>query len=267
MASLEAACQERLKSKESVILGHSLKKVSQKCVQLFQEVQSGADKAAKSATCSSALCDLGLYKNEIEKAEQVALSCKDQIEDYVHLEAEVSSMVESTQREIEKLNEELSLAKKVRQHKEQYEALAKIVNQHPSKSNTINEQDKVKAEISKLEDEKNDLDKQINTREKQFTLLMSTIDDLTRTLKDDPFEKDTSTSARKEDGGGKERNQEDNEDENDDEEDDSDKIISPREKRVRREMEEGEEEDEEVEVEDRFKRSKSASSIASASSS
>lgn len=236
MAMEEGVLTDRLKSKETVMLTHSIKITSQKCAQFLQDVLS--DKSSKTTSHLSASLQLSRYGIEIEKAEQVAESCKKQMDDYVNLEEKVSSLVESTQKEIETLNEELRLAKKVRQHKEQYETLAKIVNQRPSKKITIKEQDKVKEAIQKLEEDKDTLDMQINIREKQFTLLMSTIDDLTRTLGDDPFQNETTDddvqqNKGKENGGN----------------------TSPKAKRVREDMEEGEEEDEEDEP---LKKAKSA---------
>ena len=123
-------------------------------------------------------------------AELVAETCQQQLEDYRVLEAQVTSQVESTEADIEKLTEELRVAKKVRQYKEQYEALAKLVNRHPSKPTTTREQADLQVELQKLGEEKSRLDEQIDIRKKQFALLMHTIDDLTRTLGEDPLEDD-----------------------------------------------------------------------------
>ena len=112
------------------------------------------------------------------------------------LEAQVTSQVESTEADIKKLTEELRVAKKVRQYKEQYEALAKLVNRHSSKPTTTKEQADLQVELQKLGEEKSRLDEQIDVRRKQFALLMQTIDDLTRTLGEDPLDDDAEGQRR-----------------------------------------------------------------------
>jgi THO complex subunit 7 len=170
----QTAAYDRLRSKETVILNHSVKKCAAKVSQLQALVRAGEDKATCAQAAEVASRELGLYSLEVDMAELVAETCQQQLEDYRVLEAQVTSQVESTEADIEKLTEELRVAKKVRQYKEQYEALAKLVNRHPSKPTTTREQ----------------ADLQIDIRKKQFALLMHTIDDLTRTLGEDPLEDD-----------------------------------------------------------------------------
>ena len=64
------------------------------------------------------------------------------------------------------------------------------MNRHPSKPTTTREQADLQVELQKLGEEKSRLDEQIDIRKKQFALLMHTIDDLTRTLGEDPLEDD-----------------------------------------------------------------------------
>lgn len=182
------ALADRLKSRETVYLGHSVKRASQKAVAALQLAQGEkADKAAKITASNAAIRDLGLYGLEIDKAELVASSCKQQLVDYEVLEKQVCAMVESTQADIETLTADLRVAKKERSHKEQYEALAKLVNKHSSKPKSRAEQAKIELELQKLGGEKEKLEEQIKIRGKQFAVLMATIDDLTRTLVEDPL--------------------------------------------------------------------------------
>jgi len=69
--------------------------------------------------------------------------------------------VEQTQAEIETLTAELRTAKIVRQHKEQYEALAKLVNAHSSKPKTQAEQTALQEELGKLKSEKEALEERV----------------------------------------------------------------------------------------------------------
>lgn len=104
-----------------------------------------------------------LYELEIAKAEQSGESCAEQLKDYAVLDAQVNKKVESTQAEIETLTAELHTAKIARQHKEQYEALAKLVNAHSSKPKTKAEQAALEEELSKLKQEKASLDERVRS--------------------------------------------------------------------------------------------------------
>ena len=103
-----------------------------------------------------------LYELEIVKAEQSGESCAEQLKDYSILADEFHKKVESTQAEIETLTAELHTAKIARQHKEQYEALAKLVNVHSSKPKTKAEQAALEEELSKLKQEKEALDERVH---------------------------------------------------------------------------------------------------------
>jgi len=145
---------DRLRSKESVFFNHSVKKASSKVVAALQ--------APTPASCASGSGELDLYSLEIDKAELVATSCAQQLEDYRSLEAKVKGVIESTRSEIATLSGELRVAKKVRQHKEQYEALAKKVNAHAPKPTTMAEQRELEEELRKLGYDKARLDEQVS---------------------------------------------------------------------------------------------------------
>jgi hypothetical protein len=98
----------------------------------------------------------------MSKAELSKASCVRQLDDYASLAAQVNSRIEQTQAEIETLTSELQTAKVVRQHKEQYEALAILVNKLPSKSKTRTEQAAVGEELEKLKMEKKGLDDRVS---------------------------------------------------------------------------------------------------------
>jgi hypothetical protein len=139
----------------SVFLNHSIKKVTAKVLVALQD--------PKASLCAAAQDELDVYLVEVGKAELVASSCAAQLSDYRALERKVKALVESTSSEIYALSVELRLAKKVRAHKEEYEALAKLVNEHASKPKSLAEQEELQEELRKLEEEKARLDEQVPT--------------------------------------------------------------------------------------------------------
>jgi THO complex subunit 7 len=213
---MEQVAADRLRSKETVILNHSVKKCAAKVCHLQNLLRTEQSQADCSSAAEAACRELELYSLEVDMAQLTAQTCQQQLEDYQVLESRVKFQVESTEADIDKLTEELRVAKKVRQYKEQYEALAKIVNRHPSKPATTREQAEMQLEIKKLEEEKLRLDEQMSVRRKQFALLMRTIDDLSMTLREDAALDD---DAEGESMKGRSR-EEDNEDEDEDEDED-----------------------------------------------
>ena len=223
---MEIAIADRLKSKESVFLNHSVKKA---CVKVVGALKASGDKdkAATKAAAKAAVRELDLYTLEIDKAELVARSCAQQLADYAGLEAQVKALVESTTGDITRLSADLKEAKKARMHKEQYEALAKLVNRHASKPTTRAEQAALEEELEKLKGEAGRLEEQVTVRSKQFALLMATISDLTATLEEDPFNEQDPAAERGEDGAAPRRGRGE-EDEDGEMEDEDDAAASKR---------------------------------------
>eukprot|EP00617_Octactis_speculum_P027742 CAMPEP_0185770568 /NCGR_PEP_ID=MMETSP1174-20130828/59848_1 /TAXON_ID=35687 /ORGANISM="Dictyocha speculum, Strain CCMP1381" /LENGTH=286 /DNA_ID=CAMNT_0028456057 /DNA_START=19 /DNA_END=877 /DNA_ORIENTATION=- len=178
------AFRERLKSKETVFLGFSIKKCAHKFATFVSALQGGSKTACTDAR-EAAAKELQLYSLEVGKADLVAQTCIQQINDYESLEREVKDIITSTESSIETLTQELTVAKVVRQHKEQYEALSKVVNKHSSKAESLAAQAEVEAKLQQLNKEQVQLASQIKLRNLQFALLMQTIEDLKQTLNED----------------------------------------------------------------------------------
>jgi len=86
------------------------------------------------------------------------------------------------------LTADLRVAKKERQHKEEYEALATLVDSHASKPDSRAAAAKVETDMTALAVEQVRLDRVMETRKKQFSLLLAAEHDLELVLDEDPFE-------------------------------------------------------------------------------
>jgi hypothetical protein len=95
----------------------------------------------------------------------------------------------------------LRVAKKERQHKEEYEALATVVDSHASKPESRAAAARVEADMAALAVEKVRLDRVMEMRKKQFSLLLAAEHDLELVLDEDPFEarpEEAQAAARRE---------------------------------------------------------------------
>ena len=94
------AAFDRLRSKETVILNHSIKKCAAKVSGLHALIRGGAQAKPCAEAAEAASRELGQYTLEVDMAELVAETCQQQLEDYRVLEAQVTSQVESTEPDI-----------------------------------------------------------------------------------------------------------------------------------------------------------------------
>ena len=86
----------------------------------------------------------------------------------------------ATQANIETLQESLQRERRVRERKEEYESLAKIINSVKPKAQSRAEIEVLKAEVAALEDKANAVEREYERKGAQFELLLQTIDDLQR---------------------------------------------------------------------------------------
>lgn len=70
----------------------------------------------------------------------------------------------------------------VRQHKEEYEAIARLINELPSRQESENALAKLNGEISTLEQDEARLQGKTDLRTKQFHLLLHTVQDLQQVI-------------------------------------------------------------------------------------
>lgn len=93
--------------------------------------------------------------------------------------------IETTQRRIESLKRELEQAKRIRKHKEECEAVARVVRRFPPRSETQQLLAVANSEAEELRQRLADIEAQVDLRGKQFRVLVQAIKDLQRTLDED----------------------------------------------------------------------------------
>lgn len=77
--------------------------------------------------------DLAQYEFSMVKSETVAARCAIEVQQYAALQAEIDATREATAAELQRLKQQLQDEVLHRQHKQQYEAIAAEINQHPSR--------------------------------------------------------------------------------------------------------------------------------------
>ncbi|XP_047146603.1 THO complex subunit 7 homolog isoform X1 [Hydra vulgaris] len=104
---------------------------------------------------------------------------------YESLYEHVEKQIEEAKDEIKFCKEELKRAKVIRKNKQEYDALAKIIEKHPDRKQIGCENAKLEEDIYKLKESKSLLIEKLEMRQKQFLVLIYSIQLLQEVLQED----------------------------------------------------------------------------------
>ncbi|XP_050534639.1 THO complex subunit 7 homolog [Daktulosphaira vitifoliae] len=128
------------------------------------------------------LVHLNLCEHAMKKSQAVSRMNAEEINIYDNMSNEIDHNIENTKYEIQLAKEELRKAKTIRRNRMEYDVLAKLIIQHPPRTETAKRLDDLKDELQALKMTKNELNQKLDKRKKQLHVLMSTLNDLTDIL-------------------------------------------------------------------------------------
>ena len=115
----------------------------------------------------------------------------------------IEADIVNAEKEIEELRAELAREKQLRQHKEEYEALAKVINKYAPLARSTSEIEQLQVESAEVDAEAARIGDTVRTRKRQFALLMQTIFDLQHMLEEDTQAEDELPSSASSGGSRK----------------------------------------------------------------
>ena len=116
-------------------------------------------------------------------------------QNYHRLSSEIERRREEAEREIVMYQDQLVDAREVRRNRQEYDALAKIINKYPNRKETTKEIEALEHSLLDLSQNKERLSLKIEERRKEFCLLVHSVNELQALLQDDELDvKDTSSS-------------------------------------------------------------------------
>jgi len=116
---------------------------------------------------------------------------------YETVHKEVEEGIVRAKTEIEETKEELAQAKLVRKNRMEYDALAKIIQSHPDRESSSQRLASVQEELAQLTQRETQLQENLETRKKQFHVLVSAIHQMQDLLAEDEEEGPKSGSRSK----------------------------------------------------------------------
>ncbi|ELR17627.1 Tho complex subunit 7 protein [Acanthamoeba castellanii str. Neff] len=127
--------------------------------------------------------EFDLFDISLDKLRATADANGRELQQYHSLHLQREGQIARAKEELVRLKTELEHEKRRRNHKEEYEAIAKIINQYPSRADTQRQLQALEDDLASLADAKQQIEDATQKRRKQFALLFDCIDDLQRALR------------------------------------------------------------------------------------
>ncbi|XP_062579333.1 THO complex subunit 7 homolog [Saccostrea cucullata] len=106
-------------------------------------------------------------------------------ENYNQLNQQIEAKIEEAREKISECKNELSQAKRIRKNRQEYDALARVIQQHPDRQDTMKQLQGLDKDVSSLEEQKKSLEQKLDLRRKQFHVLIAAIHELENILDED----------------------------------------------------------------------------------
>lgn len=119
------------------------------------------------------------------KSQQVIKMYQKEVKIYEDLYLGIEKGISDAQEKIIKNKMELQKAKRIRKNKQEYDALAKLIDKRPDRKETLSKLQQLKLEIASLQKTKEDLDQKLEKRRKQFQVLLTSAYELQQVLDED----------------------------------------------------------------------------------
>ncbi|XP_078518486.1 THO complex subunit 7 isoform X1 [Lissotriton helveticus] len=108
-----------------------------------------------------------------------------EMENYETIYTDIESSIAAAHEKIAECKKQILQAKRIRKNRQEYDALAKVIQNHPDRHETLKQLDALEKELQHLSHIKDSVEDKLELRRKQFHVLLSTIHELQQTLESD----------------------------------------------------------------------------------
>ncbi|XP_055920129.1 THO complex subunit 7 homolog [Eupeodes corollae] len=109
------------------------------------------------------------------KSEHTLKMINEELKNYESLSNNIESGIEIAKEDIETCKLNLMYARKVRKNREEYDSLARVINNEPDRANSEKELEALRGELASLQNKSKKLDRKLVTRQNKFKVLMQSI--------------------------------------------------------------------------------------------
>ncbi|RLN40427.1 THO complex subunit 7B-like [Panicum miliaceum] len=183
----DAIIKHRLLTRTTTTRGEPpLKKLQKKFMSFATEIEKDADNISDCERLYKAfLQEINTFELPLLKSKAVVDANIREKESFNELQVEIERQILQAQTDIEDLKKQLEQSKIERQHKEECEAIRKLVSLQPPRSETEKLIADLEKEIADLEAENVACVRTLELRKKQFALLLHVVDELQISIEDE----------------------------------------------------------------------------------
>ncbi|XP_053207806.1 THO complex subunit 7 homolog isoform X2 [Panonychus citri] len=124
-------------------------------------------------------------EHSMAKSQQILFMNHLEMKNYQDLYNKIEKGITDSQKKIADLKVELQQAKIIRKNKQEYDVLAQIIMDNPDRRDTLGRLNQLEEEINKLQLIKENLNKRLEQRGKQFQVLLTSAHELQKMLSDE----------------------------------------------------------------------------------
>lgn len=163
-----------------------LKKLQKKFTSFALEIEKDADNYSECERLAKTFVqELMTFEIPLLKSKAVIDANLREKEYFNELNGEINRQIVQAQADIEDLKKQLEESKIERQHKEECEAIRKLIAMQPPRSETQKTLTKLENEIAMLETENTAASRTLELRKKQFALLLHVVDELQNSIEEE----------------------------------------------------------------------------------
>ncbi|KAL5568259.1 hypothetical protein UlMin_024834 [Ulmus minor] len=183
----DAIIKHRLLTRTTTTRGEPpSKKLQKKFTSFFVEIDKDDDNFNDCERLSRAfLQELSTFEIPLLKSKAVVEANVREKENFNELKQEINRQIVQAQADIEDLKKQLEESKIERQHKEECEAIRKLIAMQPPRSETQKLISDLEKEIASLDAENTASSRLLELRKKQFALLLHVVDELQNTIEEE----------------------------------------------------------------------------------
>ncbi|KAJ0969318.1 hypothetical protein J5N97_022195 [Dioscorea zingiberensis] len=183
----DAIIKHRLLTRTTTTRGEPpLKKLQKRFTSFALEIEKDADNISDCERLYKALLqEMTTFEVPLLKSKAVVEANLREKESYNELQEDIQQQILQAQADIEDLKKQLEESKIERQHKEECEAIRRLIALQPPRSETQKTISDLEKEIAMLEAENAAGVRTLDLRKKQFSLLLHVVDELQSTIEED----------------------------------------------------------------------------------
>ncbi|KAB0353976.1 hypothetical protein FD755_023329, partial [Muntiacus reevesi] len=130
-------------------------------------------------------CNSGSQEEGYSQYQRMLSTIPIEMENYEKIYKEIECSIAGAHEKIAACKKQILQAKRIRKNRQEYDALAKVIQHHPDRHETLKELEALGKELEHLSHIKESVEDKLELRRKQFHVLLSTIHELQQTLEND----------------------------------------------------------------------------------